>query len=231
MFRWSEGCGYSPDEVERLNASYRFCWCKSEVLLPFYAVGDYNKVSQRGVTYTQGISDEDRLTENKQIVRTFKAPINHVTLYGDGVPIAYPSREAAAKVFLDIEQHIANWVHLTNLGPNMRSRRPPEEDFDLLHEYMEMLHEYVLYYEEEAHNQSELRRATRSRFGTSDTMSDKKGRRRRQDGEIKGLLTNRRERMDDASVKVMSLTSEARLAGETTADTSGLENVVDNLRK
>ena len=239
MFKWYVGCGYSEEDVESLNASWRFTRLKSEVIVPRYAVRGQQYTSTFGTYYSSDSSPEEQVEISKVMVPTMLAPIQHVTLFGEGVSVAYPSRAAAAKVYMDMQQHVYNWDNVVRRSPNIRHKRPPVEDFELMYEYMEELEGYRDYHFSSEQRAYELNRKTRSRFfnvaASYGGVSPHAARAAATAPVIDSMLSARRERVESGAGLAKPTTElilpSTNRASSGTLDSEGLLSAIDSLRK
>lgn len=148
----AEELGYRSSNIRKeeqyeTDATWRLWNLRTPVIVPYYALMSPEKQKLYGVAYSEGLTKYGRELFNKQPKFTMMAPINHVKLYLEGIPIAYPNREATVGIYEDIYQHMDLWNQVTNQTLNRRSNAPPLEEFEALMEYADRLKIYVDQYD------------------------------------------------------------------------------------
>lgn len=191
----------TPEFVEQLRSSHKLWHERCEVIVPVYAAHDPEDIKRRGMTYNTGSTKEERDNYNRSMVKIWAAPIRHIRLYAEGVPIAYPNRARAARIYFHIKNHVATWSMLLGESMNMRSKSPPMEDFDIMLEFAQNLEQFLTFYYNSARGDNFFKRPTMNRFAEMETrrFSPDSTYSKLRDG-IYGLLTDRQQRVDDARI-------------------------------
>lgn len=195
----------SPEFLEQLKSTHKLWHERCEVIVPVYAAYDPADIKLRGMTYNTGSTKEERDNYNRSMVKIWAAPIRHIRLYSDGVPIAYPNRARAARIYFHIKNHVATWSTLLGESMNMRAKAPPMEDFDTMLEFAQNLEQFLTFYYNSANGDNLFKRPTMNRFAEIETrrFSPESTYSKLRDG-IFGLLTDRQARVDDVRLTTHS---------------------------
>ncbi len=189
----------SPELIEQLKSTHQLWHERCEVIVPVYAAHDPEDIKLYGMVYNSGSTKEERDQYNRSMVKIWAAPIRHIRLYSEGVPLAYPNRARAAKIYFHIKNHVATWSQLIGGSMNMRTKTPPMEDFELMLEFAQNLEQFLTFYYNSKRGDNFFKRPSMNRFAESEGRYNSKDSTysKLREG-IFGLLTNRTERIDDA---------------------------------
>lgn len=152
------------DFIKQLRCTHKLFHERVQVIVPFYAAHSPEDIKLYGMAYNTGMTDEERMIHNKELVKVWKAPIQHIRLYGEGVPIFYPSRQKAANIFFYINAHVKTWRGILGESMNYRSSAPPVEDFDIMMEFANNLEQFLIYHYNEMDLTHGFRRPNTNRF-------------------------------------------------------------------
>lgn len=188
----------SPEFVLQLQSTHKLFHERMKVIIPAYASQTVEQLKLRGVIYNENATKEDMDAYNRSLVTVYRAPIQHVLWYAEGIPIAYTNRSYAVKVYVYIKDHLKTWKEFASVSLNTTAFMPPQEDLDLLEEFAFNLEQFV-----EQYNQSDkalmffkrpgMNRfvASEGRFGNSNSLFGKIH------GENYSDLMKRTERKDE----------------------------------
>lgn len=159
-----------PARKYELEATYRLWHKRIRVYLPMYATLSPLQLKYYGTAYNAGMTQDERDTANREMTLQWMSPIRQIALYAEGIPIAYPDRITAAKVYQDIKMHVQNWTDLGHGSLNQRADMPSVEDFELMLEFAENLECYLDHYYRhlKAKDFTPFRKVTMNRFINSD---------------------------------------------------------------
>lgn len=219
-----------PALKEQLESTHKLWHERMEVIVPVYAAHTPENIKLYGMAYNTGSTKEERDAYNRSMVKVWMAPIRHIKLYSEGVPIAYPSRERAAKIYFHIKNHVKTWSDLMATSMNMRTKAPPMEDFDIMLEFAQNLEQFLTFYYNSVNGGNVFKRPGMNRF------AENEGRFHLQDSTysklrdgIFGMMTNRTERNDDPSARLVTTRTE-RQDNFNSDDEFSLASTVDRIR-
>lgn len=152
------------DFIKQLRCTHKLFHERVQVIVPFYAAHSPEDVKLYGMAYTSGLTADERMIQNKELVKTWKAPIQHIRMYADGIPIFYPNKKRAANIFFYINAHIKTWREILGSSMNMRANAPPVEDFDIMLEFANNLEQFLIHHYDEQDLTNGFRRANMNRF-------------------------------------------------------------------
>lgn len=160
------------DEHRRLEleATHRLWHKRMMVYVPFYASQTPEQTRMYGNCYNTGMTKQERDNLHNEMVKMWMAPIRQISLYSQGIPIAYPNKMQAIDVYQDIKLHVGNWQEILGQSMNRRSMAPPMEDFELMLEFAENLEVYLehYYYHLKDKSFTPFKQHTMNRFINSD---------------------------------------------------------------
>lgn len=220
---------YDPEFIEQLKSTHKLWHERTPVIVPRYAAFTVESVKLYGMAYSEGQTKEERSNYNKEMVKVYMAPIRHVMLYDQGIPIAYPSRERAALIYFHIKNHVRTWSELLGSGMNVRSKAPPPEDFELLLDFAQNLEKFLKFYYRANTKDNFFGRATMNRFANDERYSFKEDStyNKLRSG-IFGMLTERQERVDAGPARIVRTDSSPDNFTEN--DEFSLSATVDRIR-
>lgn len=136
---------YSDNSAKQyeIDATWRLWHLRKPVIVPYYAVMTPEQQKLYGTAYSGGLTKYGRELFNKQPTYTVMAPINHIKLYAEGIPISYPDRESTVEIYEDIYRHMELWSRVTSTSLNRRHNHPPLEEFEIMMEYADRLKVFV----------------------------------------------------------------------------------------
>jgi len=225
--RFMQNVEYDPAFVKQLQSTHKLFHERMQVMVPAYAAQSVEKHKLYGTVYNEGSTKEERDQYNRSMVKVWMAPIRHIILYSEGVPIAYPSRERAARIYFYIKDHVKTWNDLLSTSMNLRAVAPPLDDFELMLEFAENLDQFLEFYYKSGNKQNYFQRHTMNRFAADDKLWHRGDSTysRLKEG-VFSLLSNRVPRNDEPATKVNSTYQAPQSADITTADEFALENAI-----
>ena len=217
----------SPERLEQLRSTHKLWHERTEVMVPLYAAHTPESIKLYGMAYTEGLTNEERAAQNNSMVKTWMAPIRHIRLFHEGVPIAYPNRARAAKIYFYIKNHIATWSELLQGSMNARSKAPPMEDFDMMLEFAENLEKFLVFYYNSDKSDAVFSKANMNRFaqGEGRYFNPESTYSKLREG-VFGLMTNRTDRNDSPNAKMTGL----QVNQSSSDDFSSLDAAFENVR-
>lgn len=154
--------------IDQLKATERIWFNRMRIFVPKYAAHDPEYIKRYGTHYSTGQTREERDKINKASVPVYMAPIRHIKLFSEGIPIAYPDREKAIGVYKDIQAHLKTWDQILGTSMNARSNAPDMDDFEIMHEFAQTLEQFLDYYYRTKSALTVVQRATLNRFADID---------------------------------------------------------------
>lgn len=115
------------------------------IMMPRYAAFSEQQIEVNGIRYSTGHSKAEREMFLKDTVTVRRTPIDHILLYERGVPLAYPNRKIALKVYEDIKMHIKIWDYLVNSNSFLVDKLgiPDIDEITLMREYAGLLERFI----------------------------------------------------------------------------------------